>query len=100
MAISTKCPVRLEVLFTPDATGFALKDVQGIFVYRFPDDSFAGGAEKAIVQLTGTDLKNAQLLFTDIMSIFIAKHATMSVADTLKAYPPTPVPVVSAAVSK
>jgi len=71
-----KSPVRLELVIVPDDSGLRFKEVVGMFVFKYPDDPFAGGAEKAPVTLDAKDHAFLQDLFDGCLNKFIEKHKT------------------------
>lgn len=77
-------PARFEMILTPDDSGLVLKDITGVFVFRFPGNQFAGGADRQVMTLDETTRKAISQFYQEAMASFIKKHGTCSVEEALK----------------
>lgn len=88
IATPFKAPARFEILLTPDDTGLRMKEAVGVFVFRFPEDKFAGGAERLTLSLSEEDAAALNKIFNSSLDSLCVKHKTCSVGEALRLPPP------------
>lgn len=87
VVLPNKAPVRFELAFVPDESGLKLKEVIGVFVYRYPADTFAGGAERGALVVEGESLKVLEDVYNSSLKSFIEKHGTCGVDEAVALLP-------------
>ena len=85
-----KAPVRMEIALFPDESGMRLGDVVSVFVYRYPQDPYAGGADRAAIELSSEQRALLETLFNSAIDAACVKHNTCSVGDALRLPQPKP----------
>lgn len=94
VVLPNKAPVRLELALVPDETGLKFKDLAAAFVYRYPCDTFAGGADRQMMLVEGESLKVLEDIFNSSMKSFIEKHKTCGVEEAIALIPPKQKPAI------